>query len=118
MPLRLSKIDLWKRHEERVCEVIVEALIPLQKRIHLIQNEDALNRELLFCLREANIQITDVDYITISRDPSANLHKKIVHSVKNLVSVKALKDRLANSRKVVSTKGELAKIFNISELGL
>ena len=49
-----------------------------------------------FCLGEANIDITQVDYITISRDPSANLHKKIVHSVKNLVSVKALKDRLAN----------------------
>jgi len=68
-----------------------------------------------FCLGEAGIEITKVDYITISRDPSANLHKKIVHSVKNLVSVKALKDRLANSRKVVSTKGELSKIFGISE---
>jgi carbamoyltransferase len=68
-----------------------------------------------FCLGEANIDITQVDYITISRDPSANLHKKIVHSVKNLVSVKALKDRLANSKKVVSVKGELSKIFNISE---
>jgi carbamoyltransferase len=66
-----------------------------------------------FCLKEANIDITEVDYVTISRDPSANLHKKIVHSVKNLVSVKALKDRLANSKKVVSTKAELAKIFNI-----
>ncbi len=68
-----------------------------------------------FCLGEAGIDITQVDYITISRDPSANLHKKIIHSVKNLVSVKALKDRLANSKKVVSVKGELAKAFNISE---
>jgi carbamoyltransferase len=68
-----------------------------------------------FCLGEAGIDITQVDYITISRDPSVNLHKKIVHSVKNLVSVKALKDRLANSKKVVSVKGELAKAFNISE---
>jgi carbamoyltransferase len=68
-----------------------------------------------FCLGEAGIDITQVDYITISRDPSANLHKKIIHSVKNLVSVKALKDRLANSKKVVSVKGELAKAFNIDE---
>lgn len=68
-----------------------------------------------FCLGEADIDITQVDYVTISRDPSANLHKKIVHSVKNLVSVKALKDRLANSKKVVSVKGELSKIFNVSE---
>ena len=68
-----------------------------------------------FCLKEANVDITTVDYITISRDPSANLQKKILHSVKNLVSVKALKDRLSNSRKVVSVKGELAKIFNVDE---
>ncbi len=68
-----------------------------------------------FCLNEAGINIEQVDYITISRDPSANLHKKIVHSVKNLVNLKALKDRLANSKKVVSVKGELAKTFGVEE---
>jgi carbamoyltransferase len=68
-----------------------------------------------FCLVEAAIDITQVDYITISRNPSANLHKKIIHSVKNLVSVKALKDRLANTKKVASVKTELSKVFNIPE---
>ncbi|GAB4261480.1 MAG: carbamoyltransferase [Vicingaceae bacterium] len=68
-----------------------------------------------FCLKEAGITIDKVDYITISRDPSANLHKKILHSLSNLVSVKALKDRLANSRKVVSVKTELSKALNIDE---
>ncbi len=68
-----------------------------------------------FCLNEAGIGIEQVDYITISRNPSANIHKKILHSVKNLMSIKALKDRLANSKKVVSVKGELAKTFGIDE---
>ena len=68
-----------------------------------------------FCLGEANIDITQVDYITISRDPSANIHKKILHAAKNLVSVKALKDRLANTKKVGSVKAELSKVFNIPE---
>lgn len=68
-----------------------------------------------FCLGEANIDITQVDYITISRDPSANIHKKILHAAKNLVSIKALKDRLANTKKVGSVKAELSKIFNIPE---
>lgn len=68
-----------------------------------------------FCLVEANIDITQVDYVTISRDPSANIHKKIMHAAKNLVSVKALKDRLANTKKVGSVKAELSKVFNISE---
>jgi len=68
-----------------------------------------------FCLGEANIDITQVDYITISRDPSANIHKKILHAAKNLVSVKALKDRLSNTKKVGSVKAELSKVFNIPE---
>lgn len=68
-----------------------------------------------FCLGEADIDITQVDYITISRDPSANMHKKILHAAKNLVSVKALKDRLANTKKVGSVKAELSKVFNIPE---
>lgn len=68
-----------------------------------------------FCLCEAGISITQVHYITISRNPSANLHKKIIHAAKNLVSLKALKDRLANSKKTISVKAELAKIFNVAE---
>ncbi len=68
-----------------------------------------------FCLEEAGIGIEEVDYVTISRNPSANIHKKILHSVKNLVSVKALKDRLANSRKVSSVKAELSAALNVPE---
>lgn len=68
-----------------------------------------------FCLKEAGVSIQDVEYITISRDPSANIYKKILHTVKKRVSVKALVDRFANSRKVVSVKGELAAHFGIAE---
>ncbi len=68
-----------------------------------------------FCLNEAKISIEEVDYITISRKPSANLHKKILHTIKNKVSLKAMKDRLANSKKVASVKEELSNIFGISE---
>lgn len=68
-----------------------------------------------FCLGEVGINITQVDYITISRDPSANIHKKILHAAKNLISVKTLKSRLANSKKVAGVKTELSKIFSIPE---
>ena len=73
------------------------------------------SESIKFCLDECGITIKDVDHITISRDPSANVYKKITHSLKNLVSFKALKDRLANTRKVSSLKSELATVFNVSE---
>ena len=74
------------------------------------------SESIKFCLHECNITIEDIDYITISRDPSANIYNKITHSVKNLVSFKALKDRLANTKKVSSIKKELAEVFNIDEM--
>ena len=67
-----------------------------------------------FCLEEAKIPVEALDFVTISRDPKANLSKKIRHIFKNKVGVKTIVDRLTNSRKVSSVKEELAKIFSVS----
>ncbi|WP_299821871.1 carbamoyltransferase C-terminal domain-containing protein [uncultured Pontibacter sp.] len=66
-----------------------------------------------FCLKEAGISIRDVDYITISRDPSANIHKKLIHAAKNLISAKSLIDRLANTKKVANVKEELSQALGV-----
>ncbi len=87
-----------------------------EERIRRIKHWAGFPSESIkFCLDECGISIKDVDYITISRDPSANIYNKITHSVKNLVSFKALKDRLANTKKVGSIKNELASVFAIKE---
>jgi carbamoyltransferase len=87
-----------------------------EERIRRVKHWAGFPSEAIkFCLDECGISIEDVDYITISRDPSANIYKKITHSVKNLVSFKALKDRLINSKKVGSIKSQLATIFDIEE---
>lgn len=87
-----------------------------EERIRRIKHWAGFPSESIkFCLKEAGISIKDVDYITISRDPSANVYKKITHSLKNLVSFKTLKDRLANTKKVSSVKEELAKALDIDK---
>lgn len=68
-----------------------------------------------FCLKEANISIEDIDHITISRNPSANIKKKVLHTLKNRVSIKNVVDRITNSKKVGSVKSELAKYFEVDE---
>lgn len=68
-----------------------------------------------FCLREAGITIEQLDAVAISRDPAANLHKKILHAAKKLVNIKSIKDRIANSRKVGNIRELLAKSFGVSE---
>lgn len=66
-----------------------------------------------FCLKEAGISIEEVDYITISRDPSANLQKKILHTIKKGVSLNTLVSRFTNSRKVSNVKEELSNALTI-----
>ena len=70
-----------------------------EERIRRIKHWAGFPSESIkFCLRECDIGIEDVDHITISRDPSANIYKKITHSFKHAVSFKVLKDRLKNTR--------------------
>ena len=68
-----------------------------------------------FCLEDEGISIEQVDYITISRDPKANFYKKIIYSLKHSFNLSTIWDRLMNSKKVNSVKGELANIFGLPE---
>ncbi len=68
-----------------------------------------------YCLQDAGISIKEIDYITISRDPSANVLKKIKHTLKNKVSFSAILDRYTNSKKVKSVKATLAEELGVLE---
>jgi len=68
-----------------------------------------------FCLEDAGIKIQDVSHITISRDPKANVHKKVLHAMKRMVGLRAIKDRILNSRKVASVKSQLATALGVNE---
>jgi carbamoyltransferase len=60
-----------------------------------------------FCLKEAGISLHEVDHIAIGRDPYAKLGKKITYLLKNPGGgFRAVKDRLANAKKVSSLDSE------------
>jgi carbamoyltransferase len=63
-----------------------------------------------FCLQEAGLTLSQLDYITIGRDPSAKLNHKIRYLLKNPSLVTGAFRRLNNSRKVSSLKDEFLKI--------
>jgi carbamoyltransferase len=68
-----------------------------------------------FCLEEAGINITQVDHITIARDPLANVLKKAVYVLKNLTSIDAVKDRLLNRKKISNIVKDFSSCFGIKE---
>jgi carbamoyltransferase len=65
------------------------------------------SRSIELCLDICSIDISQVDHITISRDPSANIYKKIIYSLKNRISFKNLKDRWVNRREISSIREKI-----------
>lgn len=69
---------------------------------------------IAFCLKEAGIGYSDVDYFSIGRDPKAKFFKKLLYLAKNPGgSFAAVRDRLANSKKVASIDEELARLSGL-----
>jgi len=85
-----------------------------------------------YCLKAAGVELSDIDHIGISRDPSAHLHKKILHAATRMSrhvigwSPRAdkngkpdrgmfgmISDRLANTAKVRDLKDELSKALGV-----
>lgn len=104
-----------------------DAAAALVKDGHLVAavEEERFNRKkhcagfptlaVRYCLEEAGIKASDLDHIGISRDPSANLHKKILFSLTRLTKVgNLIGTRLANAAKVRSLKDELARGLGIT----
>lgn len=86
-----------------------------EERIRRIKHWAGFPSESIrFCLNECGISITEVDHITISRNPTVNLVHKMIHVLKNSVRFKTLKDRLINRSKVSSIQQTLASSFGVS----
>ena len=70
-------------------------------------------------LESAGVSPTEVDHVAISRDPKANLHKKVLFAVQKGASVtKMIKDRLANVAKVRKIDDILASALGIQPRAL
>src|SRR5205823_5169115 len=67
-----------------------------------------------YCLEAAGISIADVQHVGISRDPPANLHKKVLYSLTRFASISGLiATRLANAAKVRSLRDDLAHALGL-----
>jgi carbamoyltransferase len=87
-----------------------------EERIRRLKHWAGLPTEAIkFCLSEAGITLKEVDYITVSRNPKAKIDEKIIHALKKMVSIAALKDRAGNSLKINGIKKEIAEALGFTE---
>jgi carbamoyltransferase len=71
-----------------------------------------------YCLNEARISAYDLDHVGISRDPNANLHKKVLFAVARRPSFGLIRDRLANAARVRDPKTALVEALDLDAAGL
>lgn len=71
-----------------------------------------------FCLKEAGISITEVDYIALSRNPKANFGKKVFTALKNRLSLGNMINRVKNLKKASSIEDEICSHFTIEKAQL
>lgn len=67
-----------------------------------------------FCLKEAGVSLNEVDYIAIGRDPKAKFFKKVVFFAQHpFHSLRFIRDRFSNQKKVTSIEAELSSLTGI-----
>jgi len=65
-----------------------------------------------YCLRESNLNLSDIDHISINIDPKANYFKKILFLIKHRPSLKLIFNRFKKKKKYNSIREILNKEFN------
>src|SRR3989338_8943388 len=85
-----------------------------EERIRRIKHWAGLPAESIkWCLKYTNLKSSDVDYIGISRNPSANIEKKILKLLTGSPSFNFIKNRISNVAKVTDLKSQIANALNV-----
>ncbi|HTZ10858.1 MAG TPA: carbamoyltransferase [Candidatus Margulisiibacteriota bacterium] len=70
-------------------------------------------QSIRYCLKEAGLELRDIDYICLNRDPGANLGRKAIFALLKRPSLSLVKNRLANILKIKGIKDTLGLEFSL-----
>jgi carbamoyltransferase len=85
-----------------------------EERIRRIKHWAGLPTESIrWCLEYAGVSIKDVDYIAVSRDPLAHLHKRILRTVMEATKLDYLRGRFRYAARVKGIKDSIADALEI-----
>jgi carbamoyltransferase len=73
------------------------------------------HRSIRYCLDVASLTPQDIDHFALSRDPWANLGKRVMHAVKDRAGRQVATRRASNLRKILRAKETLAAGLGVAE---
>src|SRR6266536_6494690 len=72
-------------------------------------------QSIRFCLEEGNLRPQDLDYIALSRNPLANLGRRVSFAVGSRAGRRMASTRASNLAKVLRAKSTLCRGLGVSE---
>src|SRR5207247_9193590 len=85
-----------------------------EERFRRVKHWAGFPREAIkYCLREAKLEVKDLDHIAINRVPKANLLKKVLFAFGKGPSLGAVRDRLKNASKVWDIKEVMSEALGV-----
>src|SRR5438445_1255382 len=69
-----------------------------------------------WCLEDAGLRPDELDHVAVSRDPRANLGRKLLRTIRHGASARYLKARLENASKIRDTGSALAEALGVDAL--
>jgi carbamoyltransferase len=90
-----------------------------EERFTRLKHDTAFpHHAIRFCLDRAGIAPRDIDHIALSRDPFANLGRRISHAVKDRAGRQVATRRAGNLRKILAAKRTLAEGLGVQPKAL
>src|SRR5712671_2611234 len=79
-----------------------------EERFRRIKHWAGLPTEAIkYCLEEASVHLSDVDYVAVNRDPGANNLRRITYALRNPLDPRFVLSRIRNRRRAASLEGAL-----------
>jgi carbamoyltransferase len=69
-----------------------------------------------WCLEDAGLKPEDLDHVAVSRDPRANLGRKLMRTIRHGASARYLKQRLQNAAEVRDVDSALSEALGVDRL--
>jgi carbamoyltransferase len=69
-----------------------------------------------WCLQDAGLSPADLDHVAVSRDPRANLGRKLMRTIRHGASARYLKQRLQNAAQIRDVGGALAEALGVERV--
>jgi len=69
-----------------------------------------------WCLADAGLTVDDLDHVAVSRDPKANLGRKLLRTIRHGASARYLKSRLDNAARIRDVGSALTESLGVDSL--